>query len=267
MGRRIHVAIVSHGNANEVALLLGDLERHAANAEISVLLVVNQEEPLSFETHRFVFPLRIHRNQYPRGFGANNNLAFRLAAPSADEFFCIINPDVRIHHEVFEPLLACLEQEPAAALVAPLAKNRLGATEDNARALPRPATILRKALGKPDRSVIPDDKAQPVDWVAGLFMLFTARGYAAVGGFDERYFLYYEDVELYSRLRLAGWQVLWSPAASVQHDARRASHRRISYLMHHLRGMARFFLSDTYRRSVHLPQAVRRPADRDEPNC
>ena len=83
MGRRIHVAIVSHGNASEVALLLGDLERHAANAEISVLLVVNQEEPLSFETHRFAFPLRIHRNQYPRGFGANNNLAFRLAAPSA----------------------------------------------------------------------------------------------------------------------------------------------------------------------------------------
>ena len=246
MGRRIHVAIVSHGNASEVALLLGDLERHAANAEISVLLVVNQEEPLSFETHRFAFPLRIHRNQHPRGFGANNNLAFRLAAPSADEFFCIINPDVRIHHEVFEPLLACLEQEPAAALVAPLAKNRLGATEDNARALPRPATILRKALGKPDRSVIPDDKAQPVDWVAGLFMLFTARGYAAVGGFDERYFLYYEDVDLCARLWSAGMRVMQLRQVSVIHVARRSSHRSLRYLAIHLVSMSRYFLSGSF---------------------
>jgi len=261
VGRRIHVAIVSHGNASEVAELLGDLERSAAHVALSVLLVVNLEEALPFEAHRFAFPLRIHRNQRPQGFAANNNLAFRLTAPAEEDFFCIINPDVRVHHEVFGPLLACLDREPAAALVAPLARNRYGVIEDNARALPRPATILRKALGKPDRPVVPHDTAQPVDWVAGLFMLFTARAYASMGGFDERYFLYYEDVELCGRLRLAGWQVLWSPAATVQHDARRSSHRQISYLTHHLRAMVRFFLSDTYRRSLRLPRARGREAD------
>jgi len=252
MRKRIHVAVVSHGNATEVAALLGDLERSAPLVDLSVLLVLNREEALPFCETDFTFLLQVHRNERPQGFAANNNLAFRLCRPADDDLFCIINPDVRLAEEVFGPLLGCLEREPRAALIAPLARNSQGETEDNARALPRPATIVCKALGQPDKLNPTDGHVRPVDWVAGLFMLFSARAFAAVGGFDERYFLYYEDVDICCRLRLAGWRVLWSPAVSVQHDARRTSHRRLSYLLHHIRSMMRFFLSTTYRRSLRL---------------
>ncbi len=251
MGRTVHVAIVSHGNAMEVAALLGDLERIASPVDLSVLLVLNHAEELPFSADDFSFPMQIHGNGHPQGFAANNNLAFRLCKPGDDDLFCIINPDVRLPAEIFEPLLGCLA--PDVALVAPLATDSRGKTGDNARALPRPATIVRKALGRSDGLDPTDGHARPVDWVAGLFMLFSARAFAAVGGFDERYFLYYEDVDICCRLRLSGWRVLWSPTVRVQHDARRSSHRRLPFLLRHIRSMTRFFLSSTYRRSLHLP--------------
>jgi hypothetical protein len=79
-----------------------------------------------------------------------------------------------------------------------------------------------------------------------MFMLFPARVYAAVGGFDERYFLYYEDVDLCCRLRLAGHEVFLAPEAVAVHDGRRDSHRRPGYFLRHLQSMARFFLSPSY---------------------
>lgn len=162
MRKRIHVAVVSHGNAIEVAALLADLERSAPLVDLSVLLVLNREEALPFCETDFTFLLHVHRNEQPQGFAANNNLAFRLCRPADDDLFCVINPDVRLAEEVFGPLLGCLEREPRAALVAPLARNSRGENEDNARTLPRPATIVRKALGSPRNS--PPQTAMCVRW-------------------------------------------------------------------------------------------------------
>jgi GT2 family glycosyltransferase len=61
-----------------------------------------------------------------------------------------------------------------------------------------------------------------------------------VGGFDEAYFLYYEDVDLCRRLRAAGRQVIFAPAAEVVHAAQRASRRRPRLALHHLMSMLRF---------------------------
>jgi hypothetical protein len=86
-----------------------------------------------------------------------------------------------------------------------------------------------------------------VDWIAGMFMLFPAAVFAKLGGFDEAYFLYYEDVDLCSRLRAQGREVLVSSGVSVIHDARRASHRNPKYLRWHLSSMLRFFLHHFFR--------------------
>jgi hypothetical protein len=84
-----------------------------------------------------------------------------------------------------------------------------------------------------------------------MFMLFPACTYQSVGGFDERYFLYYEDVDLCARLRLLGHEIVLCPDATVMHHARRASHRNFRYLRWHLGSMARFFLSPAYRQVLY----------------
>ena len=81
------------------------------------------------------------------------------------------------------------------------------------------------------------------DWVAGMFMLFRAPVFGELHGFDERYFLYYEDVDLCRRLRSRSYEVRLLPTISVVHDARRESHRSLRHMRWHLASILRFILS------------------------
>jgi GT2 family glycosyltransferase len=115
--------------------------------------------------------------------------------------------------------------------------------EDSARRFPTPVSILRKAVARRAEVDYPikDETIYP-DWVAGMFMVFPHEVFAALGGFNERYFLYYEDVNLCARLMLAGKRVALCPSASAIHDARRQSLRSLRYLRWHLSSMMRYFL-------------------------
>jgi GT2 family glycosyltransferase len=85
-----------------------------------------------------------------------------------------------------------------------------------------------------------------VDWVGGMFMLLRRDVFETLGGFDERYFLYYEDVDLCARLWSAGMRVMQLRQVSVIHLARRSSHRSLRYLVIHLVSMSRYFLSGSF---------------------
>jgi GT2 family glycosyltransferase len=209
-----------------------------------VLLTVNVPESLPFDPATFRFPLRVLGNRAPRGFGTNHNAAFH---ESRGELFGVLNPDIRLRGDPFGPLAERL-RDPAIGVVAPLVRNPAGGVEDSARRMPTPWSILRKALfgtGDPDYRIGTED-VHP-EWVAGMFMLFRRETFAAARGFDTRYFLYYEDVDLCTRLALAGKRIVYCPAVEVVHDARRESHRDLGYLRVHVASMLRFFGSAPFR--------------------
>jgi len=235
---RVSISVVSHGQAGLVASLVADIAAHV-RAPIEVILTMNLPEARPFDPARFAFPLRILENPVPKGFAANQNAAFRM---SRGGFFCVLNPDIRIDRDPFPDLLKCL-QEPAVGLAAPLIRDPAGAVEDSARRFPTPLSILRKAWLRRTEVDYPigDESIYP-DWVAGMFMVFPREVFAALGGFDERYFLYYEDVNLCARLMLAGKRVALCTAAFAVHDARRQSLRSLRYMLWHLASMMRYFL-------------------------
>lgn len=74
-----------------------------------------------------------------------------------------------------------------------------------------------------------------------MFMLFRSQDFERLGGFDERYFLYYEDVDICVRAGQQGMRVVACPKVSVVHDARRDSRRSFKHLRWHLASMVRFF--------------------------
>ena len=241
---RIAVSVVSHGQGALVKELLGDLSRCTATP-LSVILTVNVAETLPFSAAEHGFELRVVRNSAPRGFGANHNAAFRLShAP----MFCVVNPDIRFHADPFPALMSALAED-SVAIAAPLVRNRGGMVEDSARAFPTVNGILRKALrGTQELDYeIESDPIEP-DWVAGMFMLCRSSTFARLGGFDERYHLYYEDVDLCARARLSGQRIVLDPRAEVLHDARRDSRRRPRHAWWHARSMLRYFLSEPFRR-------------------
>ena len=237
------LSIVSHGQIGLVSLLLADIEKHCDAASVEVILTLNMPEQLPVALEMLAFSIKVIENPSALGFGSNHNQAFRRAR---GEFFGVLNPDVRIDSDVFALLMADLKM-PLAGVVAPLVVDELGAIEDSARRFPTPLKILCKLFGrcKGGDYVIDAEPVYP-DWVGGMFMLFHRDVYQQLGGFNEKFFLYYEDVDLCARIWLKGLRVVLIPQARVTHEARRSSHQNAAYLLMHIRSMARFFLSATF---------------------
>ena len=243
--RPIAISIVSHLQGDLVADILADIERHCASEALEVILTINLPEKLPFAVNDFQFPIKVICNTVPMGFAANHNQAFwQTAAP----YFCVMNPDIRVHENPFPALLDCL-QDSSVGLVAPVVVGMHGTVEDSARRFPSPLKIICKAFGgcREGDYRIGNENIFP-DWVGGMFMLFRREVFERAKGFDQRYFLYYEDVDLCSRLRHLGYEIVLCPGSRVIHLAQRSSHRNLKYLRWHITSMLRFFLSPSYLR-------------------
>jgi hypothetical protein len=221
-----------------VELLLESLAAHV-HTPFELILTVNVPEARPSNLTSLGFPARVIDNPAPKGFGANHNAAFR---ESRGATFCPLNPDIRIERDPFPELLACL-RDPTVAVAAPLIRNPAGDIEDSARRFPTPLSLLRKALrGRLEVDYPISGESFHPDWVAGMFMLFPRDAFAALKGFDERYFLYYEDVDLCARIKLSGKRVVLCPSAVAIHDARRQSMRSLRHARWHLASMARYLV-------------------------
>lgn len=239
----ISISIVSHGHWDLVKLLLADLENVRAWS-FEVLLTFNVPEQVRDDL-RYSFPLRVIHNESPKGFGANHNAAF---GQSRGDFFLIVNPDIRLPGLNITALTTILQSGPVAA-AAPLVVAADGAMQDSARRFP---TLFRLAWRVVTGDHRPDYRAEQepidVDWLAGMFVMFRREAFLSIGGFDERYFMYFEDVDICRRLRKAGWNVVLHPATRVVHDARRASHTDIRHLRWHLSSAAKYFIGGMFRK-------------------
>ena len=245
----VSLSIVSHGQAALVQSLLNDLQAHCGATSLEVLLTVNIPEDLPASLAQLPFPVTVIHNASPLGFGENHNRAFRQAQAG---FFCIVNPDVRMDSDVFPVLLASLNAS-SVGVAAPLVVTGGGMIEDSARRFPTPLKILCKVFGRCAGGdyLIGLAPIYP-DWVAGMFMLFRRDVYRQMGGFNEKFFLYYEDVDLCARIWLKGMRVALIPQARVMHEARRSSHKNATYLRVHIRSMMQFFLSATFCKVMYL---------------
>jgi len=178
-------------------------------------------------------------NAIPAGFATNHNAAFRH---SFLPYFCPLNPDVQFWSNPFPRLLDAL-QEADATIVTPLVKSPKGEIEDSIRSFPTLWSLLSKALKRPndDFKIENFQTSFYSDWVAGMFMLFRSEDFEKLGGFDDGFFLYYEDVDICARCWKAGMKVLACPSVSIIHDARRASRHNLRYMCWHLASMVRYF--------------------------
>jgi GT2 family glycosyltransferase len=227
------ISIVSHGHGRMVVDLIDQLRQFPEIRKI--ILTRNIPEDIPIESNDLV---EVIDNSVPKGFGANHNAAFaRCHSP----YYCVLNPDIILTSNPFPALLECLRQS-SAAIAAPLIIAPTGEIEDSARHFPTVGSLLRKAL-RGDRGCHQGEQSSTPffpDWVAGMFMLFKSAAYRDIGGFDEAYFLYYEDVDICWRLRDARLRVVVCPAVHAVHDARRASRRSLQHMRWHMMSMGRY---------------------------
>ena len=242
------ISIVSHQHGHLIHGLLDDLQQ-LNNGNIEIILTLNVAEQLPFDCDAYNFPIHLRINSRPTGFGANHNAAFQL---KKGQWFCVLNPDIRLKVDPFPKLLECLRDDRVAA-VAPVIVNRNGHIQDSARRLPTPLSVAKKAFQRNFRQdyAVSSSVIRP-DWVAGMFMLFSSDCFEQLGGYNENYYLYYEDVDICTRLRLAGYEILLCAGVSAIHDARRESHRHLKHFLIHLQSFLRFFSSPVYLKALIL---------------
>ncbi|MFM9970260.1 MAG: glycosyltransferase family 2 protein [Burkholderiales bacterium] len=234
------VSIVSHGHGALIAELLSDIDKWVARP-LEIILTINVPEPEQFLANRSTkHRIEVIRNASPKGFGANHNAAL---ARTTNEFFCVLNPDIRFSSDPFAQLVN-LVSNATIGVAAPVVTDPHFAVEDHARQFPSVFSMLSKVFGSRPRSPAPAGKTVYYpDWVAGMCMLFRTQVVRSVGGFDEGYFLYYEDVDLCARLRRNGFQIAVCSTVSIVHAARRESRKNLRFARWHLSSAMRYLCS------------------------
>ncbi len=230
----ITVSVVSHGHGSMVERLVQSLLGCPEVAQI--ILTRNIPESWGLVAGDRI---TIIENAAPKGFGANHNAAFKFCQ---QPLFCPLNPDIELLGNPFPGLISMLNQT-VGTLVAPLVKSPDGDIEDSFRRFPTILSLARKLLGGADGRYVLSDLQESFhpEWVAGMFMLFRSPDFARLGGFDEGFFLYYEDVDICARVWKLGLKIIACPQVNVIHDAQRDSHRSIRHLRWHLASMGRYF--------------------------
>ena len=241
------VSIVSHGHGVQVVPLLMQLGRLSSAVLAQVVLTVNapqldSEINYADATLAARLNLKLIHNSAPMGFGANHNQAF---VHCASPFFCVMNPDIELPDAAaaIQALLTAMAPTRA-GLAYPIQTDIQGTVLDFARELVTPISLLKRHTFA--NSFTRADAIAPVDWVSGALMVFKTSVYAQLRGFDERYFLYCEDVDICMRIQLAGYTMERSIAVVV-HDTQRLTLKRLRHLAWHVRSLWRLWRSQVYK--------------------
>lgn len=177
------------------------------------------------------------------GFGAGHNLALR---GETAEFALLLNPDAVMAEDALAAGLAFLRAHPEVVLAAPQVDTGSGGPRHLCKRDPDPWTLFVRGFGpawlrrrcraRLDRYALadldPEREHLDVPLASGSFMLLRTAAFHAVGGFDERFFLYFEDFDLCRRLRSAGGRIGYAPQMIISHYAGGAArkggpHRRL----------------------------------------
>jgi GT2 family glycosyltransferase len=242
------ISIVSHGDTKKIMRLLESIRAFEQAGSIQVIVTDNLGHEFPKIDHFPWSSLIVLRNEHTMGFAHNHNRAFKVAEGN---YFCVLNPDVVFVQSVMDQLLRQLE-DVQRDIIAPLIVDSKGIIQDSFRDLPTPLEIiLRRFPGyKFNYSIAESSDLVQTDWISGIFLLMRSDTYRVLGGMNEKYRLYFEDVEFCTRAQLAGLKLVVDTSVRVQHDAHRASHKKLIYLFWHIQSAIRFFTSPIYKRAV-----------------
>lgn len=232
----VSAVLVNYNAGDELRRALQSLSDELRERRWEALVVDNASTDGSQEIVGEFYYARLLQNRENVGFARAMNQAL---AATTGSLVVILNPDCRLVAGAIATLKAELERHEGCAIVGPRILNPDGTVQGSARGDPdmltglfgRTALMRRLLPWMPSarRNVVSDmaiASGQPsvvVDWLSGACMLARREALDAVTGFDERYFLYWEDADLCRRLRRAGYHVRYVPGATAIHRVGQSS--------------------------------------------
>jgi len=241
MAKKVYISVISHNQEDLIKENFYKFPKRLGKFEIKLSVLDNTG---SSELKRFCQEedFFYHTNSTPEGFGANHNKMFELLQPESEDVFIISNPDIKV-----------LPQE-----LSGLVENFIASDTD----VGAPRSYLDKEsafLDFPDRyfpylgnfivSILTgkrlhygsDESQEYPQWISGSFILFKPDVFRALGGFDEGYFMYCEDIDLCYRAKKQGYRIKLDTSHYIEHHSRMDSRKLFSKsILWHMRSALRF---------------------------
>jgi len=257
---RVRVVTVAFNPGEELEHFAESL-RSASSSPVTLVIVDNGTETAVVDDVAARHGAEVVRPGANLGYGAAANLG---ACQGEEPWVVVANPDIVWHPGSLDELVEAGERNPRAGSLGPQILNTDGTVYPSARAVPSltqgaghavfvklwPANPWTRAYRQGQEEMLLNEHS--VGWLSGACLLLRREALAPLGGFDERYFMFFEDVDLGDRLGQAGWLNVYVPTARVVHDQGaswrerpapmiRAHHRSAEQYLHRRYGAWYFF--------------------------
>lgn len=237
--------------------------RQKLGNDIEVIVVDNASSDGSVEeirkNHSWV---KLIESKVNTGFSGGNNLGLKIATKP---YILFLNSDAYVEQDSLIKALEYFQKNPDCSVLGPKLTFENGKLQPSAGYLPNPFNVIAWILGL---SLIPPlapltfpfhpkfkeffDKEREVGWIMGAFFMLKREVIEKVGGFDEKIFMYFEEVEFCKRATLAGFQIWYVPGIKVVHlHGASSGFDNSPALLQELKGL-KYYLQEYYRNSYCL---------------
>jgi len=255
------LVVVTYRSSDVLGTFLDSL-KHSTVLPDAVVVVDNSPTVLTPPETPWLSSLEvIHRPENPGyGSGANSGVA---ALPDDCDWVVVCNPDIVVTPDTIEALLAEARSHPSAGALGPAISNEDGSLYPSARALPTLGVGIGHALlgvAWPNnpwtiayRGDYRGNDTREAGWLSGSFLLLRREALQAIGGFDEGYFMFFEDVDLGWRLSEVGYTNLYVPGATAIHQGGHSTKSNYDLMQQAHHHSALRFISKRYPGPLYCP--------------
>lgn len=243
----VTVSIVNYNDYAKIREAIRSLLEYTQGVKFKIYIIDNASKDGSIAklTHEFpmISVIFCDRNL---GYGKANNLVI----PKIDSaYHVVMNPDVMLRDDVLKQLFDFMQANPDVGMCTPATYYLNG----DPQPLPKRTPTLRYLLAnrvpikgyreyRREYRMLDEDLSEvtDIDFVTGCFMFIRTALYKEQGGFDERYFMYFEDADLTREIKKRA-RVVYVPQAGILHGYERRSAKRVKYFVIHACSMIRYF--------------------------
>lgn len=223
----------------------------STECNVKLIIVDNSPTPaLQFEVDKI--PLTYHYNGENVGYGRGHNWGIFHSDPS--KYHLILNPDVVIKAGSIDALVQFMDSNPTIGMVCPKVLNPDGSTQHLNKRYPTVFDLFARRFLTKELNIFFRDRLTryethdigyettcDVEFMTGCFMFCRTEILKAIGGFDERYFLHFEDCDLGRMIQKAGFRTVYFPDAIITHEWGRGPHKSFRMMLIMIRSMFQYF--------------------------
>ena len=224
----LSIIIVNYNVKEFLQNLIHSIEKATKNLSSEIIVIDNASDDGSVDIIKQKFPtVKLIENKNNIGFGSANNQGLKIAQ---GKYILFINPDCIVSENTFDKMISFFNEHPDCGLAGCKILNSDGSLQLACRrSFPGPWTSFTKVTGlsnlfpgsrifaRYNLTYLDENRIHEVDAVSGSFMMIKRDAYEKVGGFDDQFFMYGEDLDLCYRVQKAGFKVYYVPDTQIIH--------------------------------------------------